>query len=203
MGVNINSKLSFKFHIEEMCKKASQKTKAILRIRPYLDLNCAKLLFNTYIKSIFKYCPLIWCSGYDRTADKLINRTHHRALKAVYNNHSLTFGESLSLNKSSRIHIDNLRVILIEVYKSLHKLNPSFMWEVFSHKSDKHNLRTGNRLQLPQTNTKTFGTNGILFRASILWNNLPVEIKNSKSVTEFKIKILKWTGSCCSCRLCN
>ena len=203
LGVIIDNKLSFKPHIENMCKKVSQKSKAIFRIRPYINLNGAKMLYNAFIKSIFNYCPLVWTSGCDILSNALINRTHCRSLRAVYQNHSLSYAELLSLYNCSSIHVDNIRHMLTEVYKAIHKINPSFMWDIFLQKNDNYNLRVGQRLKLPPTNTKTYGTNGFAFRASILWNCLPHEIKNSKSISEFKHKILTLPNVCCSCKLCS
>ena len=59
LGLTIDSKLNFNTHVESLCKKASQKVKALYRIRPYLNFTHSKLLYNTYIMSNFNYCPLI------------------------------------------------------------------------------------------------------------------------------------------------
>ena len=37
LGVNIDSKLNFKKHIEKMCKTATQKSKALFRVRDFLS----------------------------------------------------------------------------------------------------------------------------------------------------------------------
>ena len=49
LGVNIDCQLSFDPHIIEVCKKALQKTKALLRIRGYLNQSQTDLLVNSYI----------------------------------------------------------------------------------------------------------------------------------------------------------
>ena len=38
LGVTIDRKLNFRSHVEALCTNASQKVKASLRIRPYLNL---------------------------------------------------------------------------------------------------------------------------------------------------------------------
>ena len=39
LGVFFDSKLTFQSHIDNICKKASQKLNAISRITPYMDFN--------------------------------------------------------------------------------------------------------------------------------------------------------------------
>ena len=79
LGVKNDRQLTFEPHIKEVCKKASQKTKALLRIRSYLNQKKTDLLVNSYILSAFNYCPLKWISC-SKTAHELIYTTHRRAL---------------------------------------------------------------------------------------------------------------------------
>ena len=59
LGIILDNKLSFLPHIKDMCSKATKKTKALLRIRNYLNVKAAKLLCNSFILSTFNYCPLV------------------------------------------------------------------------------------------------------------------------------------------------
>ena len=72
LGVFLDRKLNFKTHIQSLCKTASQKIKALFRIRPYLNFRCAKHLCEGYILSTFNYCPLIWMFS-SKANDGLIN----------------------------------------------------------------------------------------------------------------------------------
>ena len=51
----LDKNLNFKCQTEELCKKASNKIKALFRIRPYITLKTAKALYHVYILSTFKY----------------------------------------------------------------------------------------------------------------------------------------------------
>ena len=59
LGVFFDSKLTFQSHIDNICKKASQKLNAISRITPYMDLNKKRLAVNTFFMAQFNYCPSI------------------------------------------------------------------------------------------------------------------------------------------------
>ena len=59
LGITIDGKLSFKTHIENICRKAQYKLYALQRIRKYLSIDKAKKLCNAFINSQFYYAPLI------------------------------------------------------------------------------------------------------------------------------------------------
>ena len=54
LGITIDNKLSFKSHLKNICKKANQKRNALARITK------RKTFLNSFIKSQFSYCPLMW-----------------------------------------------------------------------------------------------------------------------------------------------
>ena len=76
-----------------------------------------------------------------------------------------------------------------EIYKSLTDINPDFMKLYFKIKEIYYNLRNGYALKLPSTNPTYYGINSVLFRVFLLWNQLPLPIKQSQSLLEFKSKI--------------
>ena len=202
LGITIDHKLSFSLHVEAICKQASQKTNALLRIRKYLSLDKASLLFKAYVFSNFFYCPLIWmfCS---KASHNLINKVHRRALCALYFRFDLDLPELLKLDGSLTIHTKHLQTLMTEVFKCLNKLNPEFMWGYFVHKETPYTLRSLNTVKLPPTKTRSFGLNTFKFRASILWNTLPRYLKLCSGLNEFKLKIKSWEGSDCSCSFCR
>ena len=55
-------------------------------------------------------------------------------------------------------------------------LNPQFMWSYFEEKPMSYNLSS--KLVLPKTKSSGLGINSLRFRGSLLWNNLPVPVKN-------------------------
>ena len=95
------------------------------------------------------------------------------------------------LNRSDdiSIHQKHLRYLAIEVYKSLAKLNPGFMWNFFERNHIPYNLRRGDLLLLPPAKSTRYGVNSLNFRGSLLWNNLPPHVKESQTLEEFKNRI--------------
>ena len=59
LGITVDKKLTFKTHVESLCKKANQKLHGLPRISFYLSTEQLKLTMKTLILSQFNYCPLV------------------------------------------------------------------------------------------------------------------------------------------------
>ena len=169
-----------------------------------MNLDKAQTLCRTFILSHFKYCPLIWMFS-SRASNTLIDRVHKRALRVVFSNFSLSHEELLNRTNTVKIHIQNLQTLMVEVFKSLNGLGPSFMQEIFKQKTVNFYLRSEKLLTLPPTDRYTFGIYGLSFRASMLWNELPKKLKlhEVQTLAKFKSEIKGWKGSKCSCNICR
>ena len=137
----------------------------------------------------------------NKKCNDLINRTHKRALRVVLNDFSLSYKDSLEATCSTTVHVNNLRLLLCEIYKSVHLLNPEFMREMFVHKESMYNLRRGKQLVLPPTKT-VFGVNSLIFRGVIAWNHLPKELKEVPKLSIFKKHLNKY-DIYCHCKICS
>ena len=73
------------------------------------------------------------------------------------------------------------------------------MWNHFNISTLPYELRKGNKVNLPETPTCTYGINSLFFRGALLRNNLPHNVKESHSVAEFKEKIKEIGNLTCSC----
>jgi len=159
------------------------------------------VLGNAFINSHFNYAPLIWmfCR---KTSYNKIEKIHHKTLKVIYKSDDL-YDDLLLRNNEVSIHQRHLRFLATEVFKSVNGLNPDFMSDYFTKKIMPYNLRRGEVLCLPKANSSYYGIHGFHFRGSILWNNLPSQIKSSRTVNEFK-RSLKALGNIpCLCLICR
>ena len=98
LGIN-DKKLTFIDHIMIMCKKANNKINSLCRIGKCITIEKARILNNAYILSLFYYCPIVWvfCS---KTSNNLIDKTHKRALRVVYNSYDKSLEELLQIDGS-------------------------------------------------------------------------------------------------------
>ena len=90
-----------------------------------------------------------------------------------------------------------------EIYISLTDLSPEFIKPFFTAKELPYNLRNGHILNPRSARTTYYGTNSILFRACQVWNNLPLSIKQSQSLLEFKTNIKTLRNIECLCKICK
>ena len=107
LGITIDSSLSFEEHINNLCKKASQKLNAPARIFRYMDIQKCRTLMKSFITSQFGYCPLIWMF-HSRGLNNKINSIHERALRITYGDKTSTFQQLLEKDNSVSIHHRNL-----------------------------------------------------------------------------------------------
>ena len=94
-GINIDSNLTFETHVESLCKKASHKLNALLRVTWSLNFDQRKLLLNAFIKSHFSYAPVVWIF-HSRKLNNRINKIHERALRLVYKDYTSSFDDLLA-----------------------------------------------------------------------------------------------------------
>ena len=144
LGISIYNNLSFKGHVQSICKKASQKLHALSRNSNYMEDRKVKQTMHVFILSQFSYCPLIWMFC-DRQMNNRINRIHEMSLRLDYES---SFQTLLENDNSTSIHDKNLQLPLIEIYKTLHNLNPSFMKEIFTERNTCYNHGNISRISL-------------------------------------------------------
>ena len=202
LGINIDNGLKFNEHILNILKKGNQKLHALARVSKYLTKDKLRIIMNTFIKSQFNYCPLIWMF-HSRILNNKINKLHERALRIVYNEKNLTFEELLQKDNSITVHDRNLCKLAIEMYKAKHCLSPLPMQELFSTQANTHDLRNNRPWEMTRTRTVSHGIETIRYRGPKTWELLPPYIKESKSLPEFKSKIKTWKPIGCTCRLCK
>ena len=186
LGVTFDKKLSFKKHVEDLYKKANQKLHALARLSNYIDPIKSEILMNSFIRSQFNYCPLVWMF-HDRATNSKLNRIQERALRMVCKDSESGLADLK--NKYGTIHQHNLQLLMIEIFKTKNNLNPTFMKKILTERDIQYNLRNGNHLGLPKVNTTSYGIENIQYRGHHLWSSLPREIKDSNTLVEFKRKI--------------
>ena len=203
LGVKLDSKLNFNFHIHDICQKAGQKLNAISRMTPYMDFTKRRLLVNAFFYSQFNYCQLVWMC-HNRTNNNKINRLHERCLRLIYNDKKSSFEDLLEKDEAVSIHHRNLRTLAVELFKVFKGLSPLIFTEAFPvRKPSQYSMRNSSYFAMPRANTVNYGLQSLAYIGSKLWDNIPSNMKKIDSLNEFKRVIKTWKPDFCSCRLCK
>ena len=160
--------MKFSYHVNQLSMKAIQKLYAIARVSSYMDKVKVKLIMSSFIMSHFNYFPLIWMF-YGIATNNRINQIHERALRIVYRDSECAFEELLAIDNSVSIHQGILQLLMIEIYKTRKKLNPSFMEDFFVEKTNPYNLRNNNGLIVPRANIIAHGIETIMLHTLHCW----------------------------------
>ena len=74
--------------------------------------------------------------------DNIIVKAHYRTLRAIYDTQTRSCEELEDLSgKMKIIHTQNLRILMVEVYKCFSNISPPFTWDYFQQKNNPYNLR--------------------------------------------------------------
>ena len=91
------------------------------------------------------------------------------------------------------------------MYKAKNKLEPEIIFgNIFPlNKHIREGMRFNSDFLRPRINTVHFGEDSLQYFGSVIWDKIPIEIKNSTNLEIFKWKIRNWCPDECPCRLCQ
>ena len=202
LALKIDNNLNFKEHIEFLCKKASQKINALSRLASSMNFEQRRLIMNSFVIGHFSYCPVVWMF-HSRQLNARISRLHERAWRVVYRDFDSSFEELLSRDSSTTLHQRNLQKLMTEIFKVKTGIAPELMEGVFEFTDVSYNLRNQSKCNRSIPCTEKYGTETTSSIGPKLWNKVPTEIKNSKSLEEFKVRIKSWVPKNYPCKICK
>ena len=199
LGILLDSKLTFKGHIDEISKKVSGGIGVLYKLRPYVT---TKTLINVYYAIIYPfllYGVVIWGS----TSKKLLEPIHIMQKKFV---RLATFNDRFPHTHGPLVHspplFRRLKILNIYdifklqlgnlVYDTIHNQGPLKNILRYQQVSNIHNYHTRQASQgniyRDYVRTTQFGLKSLTTAGGILWNSIPPDIKNSSSKYSFRKK---------------
>ena len=148
LGVNLEGRLNFNFHVNTLLKKASKKYHALARMCKYMNKKKRRILMNAFTTSQLSYCPLVWIS-HSRTMNDRINTIHGKVLRLVYRDETkknLSLDDLLKKDKLVSIKERNLQILATEIQKVRNDLGSEIMKDIFHIVQKPHNLRNDSTL---------------------------------------------------------
>ena len=84
--ITIDSNLTFENHINNICKRASQKLNALPRVASYMNIQKRRIIMKSFVTSPFGYCPLIWMF-HSRCLNNKMNSIHESSKDHLSRSH--------------------------------------------------------------------------------------------------------------------
>ena len=183
LGVVLDENLNFKNHIQHLCDKIAKNTGVLNRMKYSVP---SKLLNNLYYSLIYPYliyCTPIWGGTYTTILEPL-RKLQKRAVRVVNKKPYLEHTNPLFLS-SNFLKIN-------EIYKF--KVSCNLFLNFEQNNFDRtHDFNTRNRnLLLPNFQRLTTTQQSLTFTAPSIWNQLPDELKSSRSFPIFKRNLKKY-----------
>lgn len=200
LGVWLDSKLSFKPHINHVLRKVNVGMSILHRSRNCFSYSVRKKLVVQLIFPFFDYCDVVYQTALKSdlvSLNSAYNRICRFVLGCSFFTHHCTMYDALqwpSLNVRRQIHW------LQFIFKCIYFDYPSYLQQYFVLFSSNHQVRHSVQTYflVPRVK-KTIGKRAFMFKSVLDWNNLPVDIRSITSFRLFKQSLLSYFKVDCTC----
>ena len=189
LGVFIDEK---KHHITEIESKVSRSIGVINRLKHVVPLEILKTLYCSLVLPYLSYCNIIWGNTFHTNLDKLV--VLQKKVVRIITNHPYRSHTNSIFRDLKFFNIVNLNKYqqCLFMYKYLNGMLPPSMLGMFILDCNLHNYNTrasaNLHFHLPRHRTSAF-QHTIKFSGPSIWNNLPLSLRNSASLSIFKHKL--------------
>ena len=192
LGVFIDPKLNFQYHMNKICKRLSSSLYIIKRAKNLLSEKALITLYYSMIHCHLTYCVQIWSCGSQSSFNKLYlmqKRAIRLVTKSQYNAHTEPLFKSTNILPLSQLALQTKLQFVFEFKNG--KLPGSFSGTLVYNYERQNNfeLRNASDFYVPTVRLKSV-ENSPVFAFPKLWNdfNSP-EIKSLTSTIQFKKSI--------------
>ena len=192
LGITIDQNLTWKNHINELRKKCSSAIGILHKVKHFLPETALLNLYNTLLLTHINYGITAWGTACKTEKNKL-HVLQKRALRAVGNSDYRSASNPLFIkyNQLKIYDLCNLHVGTF-MYKYCNNLLPLTFNNTFTTNANNHKYSTRHASDFALPNCKLeFGSKSISYLGVKVWNTIPTQVKNSKSIHSFKTNYKK------------
>ena len=192
LGVWFDSQLNMSMHITKFCNAAFYHLHNIRCIKKYLSRDSLLTLIHAFITSRLDYCNS-FLYGLPKSQIAKLQRIQNAAARLAmnigkYSHVTPALYDLHWLPVHARIHFK----ILVLTFKAIHRLAPPYISDLISVRpKSSYNRRSNSSVLLEPPKEKmlaTLGARSFYAAAPCLWNSLPPELRDVKSINIFKRK---------------
>ena len=181
LGVLIDNKLSFSFHIQNIIGKLSKNCGILYKIRNLLSIQARMNFYYSLMYPYLTYNIIIWGNTH---------KTHLNQLEVLHKRIIRTICNSNRNDHTSPLFYSLRLLKLIDIYKYFISVHMYISFNQNQYRVS-HSVNTRNRqLAAPTFHRLEGSQHAVSFSGPTVWNTLPLEIRNSVSLNSFK-KALK------------
>ena len=194
LGIIIDENLSFKYHVEAISNTISRNIGILNKLKYFVPKRILKCIYCSIISPFLSYGILAWGNTHTIYLKRLL-KLQKRAVRNItlsdFRDHSAPLFKDLKFLRVTDIYLLNLGIFM---YKHSMGILPKIFLSYFTKRHDYHNYMTRNidDYQLIKNNTK-FSSKGVRSAGPDHWNKLNSDVKKSKTLNTFKIKLKETT----------
>ena len=167
LGITTDDRLRFDQHVSNLCSKAVMQLNALGRLQKYMGKPEKVAIVNSFIYANFNYCPLVWHFSTCESIRK-IEKIQKRCLRIVLDDYDSDYDVLLREKGEATMEIKRLRVLAIEIFKTVNNLNPNYMKDIFTPKL--HPKVRPNDILVKYHNTITYSAKSLKTLGPKIWN---------------------------------
>ena len=132
---------------------------------------------------------------------KKLERIQERSFRLLLNDYESSYQEILEKIGKTTLQIRRIKLLAIEIFKTINDINPSYMKEIFelNTRRDPDNKR----LIVQTQKSMKYGSYTLRSLGPRIWNKLPSNLRLCENLTTFKEQIKSWSGPICRCSGCK
>lgn len=198
LGFIIDEKLKMADHVDYIAKKLAKKIGFLGRISNKMNLDGRLTIYKSIISPHFDYCASILYLCNFNEFDRL-QKLQNRALRIVLRSRNRKSIKSM-LNELNLLSVKQrtMMMTMVFIYKMKNKLLPGYLQNYISYVGQHHRykLRNINNFRLPHV-SRSSTQNCLFYKGLKQFNGLPVQLKDAKSLSEFKNLIKTYVKEKC------
>ena len=189
LGVIIDEHINWKEHINLIKSKVSKNLGVMYKTKNFLDQNCLKKLYFSFIHTYLNYCNMAWASNF-KTHLKKLYTTQRKASIIIMNKDIHAESRPLMKNLSIlNVYQINIFQIVLFMYKLKNGKLPKVFRTQFSCINHKYWTRYSvNNYVIPRTKLRKTDF-ALTHRGPELWNQIPHDMKSLESFETFKSRL--------------
>ena len=192
LGVVLDKHLNMVQHVNNLCRSATFALSKIGKLRKYLDPVSTQKLIQAFVISGLNNCNSLLYGLSEKDICK-IQRVQNMAARLIFLNKKRDHITPILRDQLHWLPVDQ-RIqckILPFTYKAFHGVGPSYLKDLIALYVPPRGLRTGKvrpvgNVISVSSRTKTYGERAFVVAAPTLWNVVPIHIRNSPTIAQFK-----------------